>query len=538
MSDLPEPRLGPIAFPYPHFMGLAPLDAWARMLLCPVLPVKPRYWLRLAAGLGSSLIGTAITLPERMLLGPVLAMGYETSGGRIDHAPGAVAILGYFRTGTTHLHYLLNCDRRFITPRWAQVTAPQGFIVSWMFLRMFLVPFLAGRRPQDDVVFGPDWPAEDDFACHNWACASSLRGRIIAPSRYDSDRRFHFLDGLTAREIERWRYVQWAFIRKITVLAKHRTLLLKTPSHTARVPELQRMLGRERVRFIHISRDPVDVVNSNVAMLKRLSIYHLEDAPSDEVLRERVIAEYAQTERAYIESRSLIAPGQLYEMRYEDLRADPIGEMQAAYRALDLAWTRDTERRTLSYLNVVRDYRPASDAAPRHAMGGVDERLEFVVRTFRHDEPALPRTELPPNPDAEKAARRRWRAWIGAAILAIALGLAWHSLVRLTLNRYNFLVWPVGILIGAAALRLARIGSARLGWFCALLTVLVTLAVSVPNTRWAFYKRYDPKRQHVTWTDLLVSTKQELITENSAFLIFMGAATAYRFGSRRAVSPN
>jgi len=538
MNDAPEPRLPPIAFPYPHFMGLAPLDAWARMLLQPPRPVKPRYWPRLAAGLGSSLVGTAITLPERLLLGPLLNLGYQTSGGTIDHPPGAVVILGYFRTGTTHLHYLLNCDGRFITPRWAQVTAPQGFAASWLFLRMFLVPFLASRRPQDDVAFGPDWPAEDDFACHNWACASSLRGRLVAPSHYDSDRRFHFLDGLTNREIERWRYVQWAFIRKITALARHRTLLLKTPSHTARVPELQRMLGRERVRFIHISRDPVDVVNSNVAMLKRLSIYHLEDPPDDGTLRERVVAEYAQTEQVYLESKSRIPPGQLHEMRYEDLRADPLGTMQAAYRAVDLPWSRDVEERALSYLNTVRDYRPASDAAHRQVGMELDVRLDFVVRTFGHDAPSLPHADVPPPPDDGRGTQRRRHAWIGAAIVAITLGLAWHGLVRLTLDRYDILAWPVGVVIGATALRLARAGSVRLGWFCAVLTLLVALAVSVPNTRWAFYKRYDPKRQHVTWTDLLVSTKQELLSSSSFFLLFMGAATAYRFGSRPGLRPN
>lgn len=538
MNDAPPPRLPLIAFPYPHFMGLAPLDAWARMLLQPVLPVKPRYWLRLAAGLGSSLVGTAITFPERLLLGPMLAMGYQTSGGTIDHAPGAVVILGYFRTGTTHLHYLLNCDDRFVTPRWAQVTAPQGFVASWMFLRMFLVPFLASRRPQDDVAFGPDWPAEDDFACHNWACASSLRGRLVAPSRYDSDRRFHFLDGLTAHEIERWRYVQWAFVRKITAFARHRTLLLKTPSHTARIPELQRMLGRERVKFIHISRDPVDVVNSNVAMLKRLSIYHFEDPPDDDTLRERVVTEYAQTEHVYLESKSLIPPGQLHEMRYEDLRADPAGAMQAAYRALDVSWNSEVELRARSYLNAVRDYRPASDGArSSQAVTELDERLEFVERAFRHGEPEVPRAELPPSHDEARASQRRWRAWVGAAIIAIVLGLAWHGFVRVTLNRYDIFAWPVGVIIGAGALRLARVGSARLGWFCALLTLLVALAVSVPNTRWAYYKRYDPTRQHVTWTDLLVSTKQEVVTGMSFFLMFMGAATAYRFGSRPAVSP-
>ena len=533
-----EPRQFPIAFPYPHFMALAPLDAWARMLLRPPLAVAPRYWLRLASGLGCSLIGTAITLPERAALAPWLMYGYQSSGGAIDHQPGALVILGHFRTGTTHLHYLLNCDRRFITPRWAQVTAPQGFHASWMFLRLFLIPFLASRRPQDDVAFGPDWPAEDDFACHNWACASSLRGRLIAPSRYDSDRRFHFLDALTAREIERWRYVQWAFLRKVLTAAGGRMLLLKSPSHTARVPELQRLLGRERVRFIHISRDPIDVVNSNVAMLRRLHIYRLEDPPPEEVLRERVIEEYAATEQAYLESRSLIGPGQLHEMRYEDLRADPVGELKRAYAALDLAWTHDLEQRAGRYLHSVRDYRPASEA--RRGRGesmSRDERLDFIAASFGHDRPAAAPARLPPRTEALDERRTRKRAWLTVMVAAILLALLWHLIVRQTLNRHDWLAWPAGVLIGATALRLARAGSVRLGWWCAALTILIALAVSVPNSRWSYYKRYDPAREHVTWNDLLATSRHEFFTGMSLFWLFMGAATAYRFGSRPPISP-
>lgn len=531
-----DPPPSPVAFPYPHFMALAPLDAWARLLLRPPLAPAPRYWLRLAAGLGCSIVGTGLTLPERLLLAPWLAYAYQSSGGAIDHPPGALVILGYFRTGTTHLHYLLNSDPRFITPRWAQVTAPQGFHASWMFLRLFLVPFLASRRPQDDVAFGPDWPAEDDFACHNWACASSLRGRLIAPSRYDSDRRFHFLDGLTAREIERWRYVQWAFLRKVLTAGRGRMLLLKSPSHTARVPELQRLLGRERTRFIHISRDPADVVNSNVAMLRRLHLYRLEDPPDERVLRERIIEEYAQTERAYLESRPLIGPGQLHEMRYEDLRADPLGEMKRAYAALDLPWTSGAERRSARYLYSVRDYRPASESRPR-GLGFGDERLEFIDEAFGHARPAVAARPAPPPAEAVESRTRR-RAWIGAAVAAVALALLWHLIVRQTLNRHDWLAWPAGVLIGAAALRLARAGSARLGWWCAALTVLVALAVSMPNSRWAYYKRYDPAREQVTWTDLLATSRHEFFTGMSLFWLFMGAATAYRFGSRPPISPN
>src|SRR3954466_5977042 len=90
----------PIAIPYPHFMAFAPLDAWARLLFAPAAWVPVRYWPRLAFGLFTSAIGTALTLPATLALAPVLALRARRSGATLNHAPGLVVILGYFRSGT------------------------------------------------------------------------------------------------------------------------------------------------------------------------------------------------------------------------------------------------------------------------------------------------------------------------------------------------------------------------------------------------------------------------------------------------------
>src|SRR4051812_12981001 len=249
------PRRWPIAIPYPHFMAFAPLDAWARLLLGRGAGRVPaRYWLRLGVGLFTSAIGTALTLPERVVLAPVLWERGRRSGLRLTHGPGVVVVLGYFRSGTTHLHYLLSCDPRLRTPTWCETLAPQGFWLSWSFLRVFMMPFVSAKRPQDDVGIGPDWPAEDDFAACNWGLASSLPGRFVFPSRHAFYDRFHSLEGLSERERRRWRRVQWAFCRKVAWLARGRALLLKTPSHTARVRELAELFAGN-VRFVHISRE-------------------------------------------------------------------------------------------------------------------------------------------------------------------------------------------------------------------------------------------------------------------------------------------
>ncbi len=95
----------PNAFPYPHFMGFAPLDGWYRLLISGQVVIPPRFWLRLAVALLVSLFFTFVTLPERLLTALWLRLGKPRKP-----LPGPVIILGYYRSGTTLLQYLLSRD--------------------------------------------------------------------------------------------------------------------------------------------------------------------------------------------------------------------------------------------------------------------------------------------------------------------------------------------------------------------------------------------------------------------------------------------
>ena len=526
--------------PYPHFMGLAPLEVWARLLLRSPGPVRiaPRYWPRLLAALGASIVGTAITLPERLLLAPFLHSEFRRTDGTLDHAPGVVIVLGHFRSGTTHLHYLLGCDPRFATPRWHQVLAPHGFVAAWLFLRAFLVPFLGNCRPQDDVAFGPEWPAEDDFATCNAAGASSLPGRVVLPRQHAHFHRFHALVDLSDAERQRWRFAQWSFTWRLAVLARGRRLLLKTPSHTARVPELLWMFGRDRVKFVHISREPREVIRSNLAMIERLGArYGLQGLPHPRILERRVIDEFVESETRYLSDRAKIPPGDLAELRFEDLRADPVGELRRVHRELGLEWTRDYEARLLAYLDAVGDYEPTTtvDAAAR--MGGsMDERLNRLRVEFGHDRPPVPRrSHREALTDAGRSERFRSpiAVALGAALVTTGCVAGWTGLAALARNRYDIFVWPVGIVVGLATLRLARAGSARWGIYAAALTLLAFVAAAFPNTRVTTYAR----REAVPWEEWWASTSHEMFAGPTLFWLAMALATAYRLASRKHVRP-
>lgn len=524
-------------------MAFAPLDAWARLLFSPPAIPRPRYWPRLAFALFTSAIGTILTLPERVLLAPLLALRRARTKARIAHGPGVVVILGYARSGTTHLHYLLSCDRQFMTPRWAQCLAPQGFVLSWTFLRLFLVPFMSNKRLMDDMAFGPEWPAEDEFAVNNWSAASGIPGRLIFPKLHAHYRRYHFLRGLTPTEHRRWRAHEHAFLTKLTWLAGRRALLLKSPSHTARVAELADLFGPSGggagAKFIHITRPPEAVVRSNVSMLTRARVYHLDDGPEAEQIRESITSELAETSAVYREQSAQLAKGSLVEIRYQDLLADPIGEIRRAYRSLGLAFNEEFESRLVRYLHRVKEYRAAHGGESRVENGGsLDPRLEPIVRQFGHDRPVIPKAPLPELKGWETPGRPR--TLLAAAVLvpaAAVLGVLWVWLARLAGDRLDTLVWAVGVALGFAGLRVARAGSARLGAWAAGLTLAVMLGVAAPNTRYVNYGHKPLEWIHLR-DELLPTTWSQLTAGMTLFWGLMGCLSAYRIASRTQSPPD
>ncbi|MBX3376028.1 MAG: sulfotransferase [Phycisphaeraceae bacterium] len=545
----PKPRRPIIAFPYPHFMAFAPLDVWLRVLLFPFAWCPPRYWLRLAWVLFTSSIGTVLTLPERLVLGPVLRLRARRRGYRLDHAPGVVVVLGYFRSGTTHLHYLLSCDPRFRTPAWCETLAPHGFAASWGFLRLFLIPWIGSKRPQDDMDLGPSWPAEDDFAQNNGAAASSLAWRFVVPAKHAHYSRFHFLEGLTPREMKRWRMMQFAFSWKVSKLAGTRLILLKSPSHVARVRELLETYGPERVKFVHISRDASAVIESNVAMFRRMSVYGLQDRLPDEVVRQRITDELIRSERNYLRDVPAIPKGHSTELRYEDLVADPIGQLRRVYADLGLEFSPAFERNVLRYLHEIKEYRAAhggSKGAAVDRSGQSEEQrkaLDELASRFGHDRPAVEPRTLPPRDEAPRGRERR-----GMAVAALAAPLAmlvWLTLVYLTCKRFNAAIWPVGIVIGLSAIWAARVGTRRLGIFAAVLTVLVQLGAALPISVLSDYIHRDyywPEGRLLPlskweWYHILMNMREGLVVTHNLFWGFMGAATAYRFASRKYTRP-
>jgi hypothetical protein len=260
-------------------------------------------------------------------------------------------------------------------------------------------------------------------------------------------------------------------------------------------------------------------------------LYDLQDPLPRGVMQEKVVREYLATEESYLRARADIPPGDLAELRFQDLVADPVGEMKRIYRGLNLPFSETLERRLCDYLSTVQNYTPNvhpewTEEETQHLIPLLDR----MIRDFRHDQPTIPAVKLPQPANPARKTEWTWdprAAGIGLAA-ALACAMTWIFISSLTHERFDWFVWPTGIAVGYSMIRAARAGSKSLGLWAAFLTLLVLLCVSFTNTQLVDYAA----RPHVSLPAALNRTARKLTHKSHLFWSFMGLMTAYRLGSR------
>lgn len=365
--------------PYPHFMALAPLDSVLALLLRRPPRVPLALWPRLLVLLFFSALSTVLSLPERLVIAAWLR--FRPRRPAPHEAP--VFVLGYFRSGTTWLQTLLSLDPALRTPIWLEALSPHTFVVTWSVLRVLPAPFLMLVRIRAVSPLGATLPAEDDFALCNWSRTSVIAGRAVLPEQQDFYNRFHDLHGLTPDELRRWERHELAFVGKLLLTAGGRRPLLKSPSHTARVRHLLRLFPG--AKFIHISRPPRAVFQSNLALTRGLQETFRLGRPIDAARQEEMIVdEYLATMDRYVVDRALIPPGDLAELRLQDLAADPLGELQRVYGELGLAFSDEFRTRLVRRLGAPRQRRPLDHPPLSAAQEARAARLDRLAPLFGH----------------------------------------------------------------------------------------------------------------------------------------------------------
>jgi hypothetical protein len=276
--------------------------------------------------------------------------GQQVRRTPIRHAP--LFILGHWRTGTTLLHELLILDERHGYPTTYECMEPNHFLLTERFITRWLGFLTPTRRPMDNMKAGFDRPQEEEFALCMLGQGSPYL-TIAFPNHPPQDQDYLDLESLRPRDRAGWKQTFHHFLRQIT-FKDPRRLVLKSPPHTCRIKVLQELFPD--ALFVHIVRNPYVVFPSTVNLWKSLYRTHGLQRPTFAGLEEHVYDTFVHMYDRLEATRGLVAPGRFYELKYEDLIRDPVGQLRALYDHLHLGGFDKVLPRLQSYLASLAGY--------------------------------------------------------------------------------------------------------------------------------------------------------------------------------------
>ncbi len=360
----------------PHMWEGCDFFAWLRLLIRNRFKVSPSLWYVAFIVTIVSLIHTLL----RWLQSDIY--GTRPTRAPIPHAP--IFIIGHWRTGTTLLHELLILDPRHTYPDTYQCLEPNHFLLTENFVKKYLKFLMPSKRPMDNMKAGWERPQEDEFALCMMGQPSPYL-TIAFPNNPPMDQEAYTLEGLSPRQRARWKQAFLRYLRQLS-WRDPRRLVLKSPTHSFRIKTLLELFPD--ARFVHIVRNPYVVFPSTVNLWKTLYQTHGLQVPNYEGLEERVLQTFALLYEKIEEHRHLVDERRFYELKYEDLVADPIGEMEKLYEHLELDEIEEVRPRLEEYFKDNAGYRTnryRSLAPEQKAM--IEKWWRPVIDRYNYSEP-------------------------------------------------------------------------------------------------------------------------------------------------------
>lgn len=245
-----------------------------------------------------------------------------------------VFLLGFGRSGTTHLHNLMWQDPQFGVVTNYQASMHPIALTGQGWLPRMLEGRLPSKRPMDNVAVTLDGPQEEEIAVVNATHDAPFHFMSFPhalPEMYD---RFVTDLGKDARASAGWKRAYMEVLRKATLLSGGKRLLLKTPPNTGRVAQLLEMFPD--ACFVHIARNPYSVYQSMRNMYRKVLPGNVLQEIDWDAIDAWIIDAYRLLMTKYLEERELIPPGRLVDFRYERLDENPVEVLRNVYETLDL----------------------------------------------------------------------------------------------------------------------------------------------------------------------------------------------------------
>ncbi|MFC1629245.1 sulfotransferase [Gemmatimonadota bacterium] len=269
-----------------------------------------------------------------------------------------VFIIGHYRSGTTLLHKLLLTDER-----WGYITVydmllphsgKRGRKILKPIMQKLIDVLKLKHLHFNNYLVNLDDPIEEDY--YTITQGSPLSG--FWSEVFPRNRQTYVEQNIlltTPLQQEHWKDAYLYLLKKISTLHDGKRLLLKNPPNTSRVRFILDLFPE--AKFIFIYRNPYQVYYSTFFLWQRtLERYYVLQKISNEERAELIFSLYTGIMTQMEEDRALIPPGNLIDIRYEDLKDDPYGQIRSIYERFDIPGFDEAESDLISQIEKESDY--------------------------------------------------------------------------------------------------------------------------------------------------------------------------------------
>lgn len=354
----------------------------------PLFGISTRQWIQLVkrnGGIDRHYLHKALFITiTSVFIAPVrflFKIKYESKINNtvIQHPP--IFIIGHWRSGTTYLHELLSKDPQFCyVTLWDSLLPDSGLILKP--IKKFLARFLPSERPMDAIKVDMDGPYEEEGALavlHPWSFFHCLHFPRNAEEQYLKS--IHVQD-LSTEEKNQWKNTYLKFIKTVTFINKGKQFLSKNPPNTGRIITLLELFPE--AKFIHIYRNPYLVYLSTKKMRQNvLDKLALQNASKEE-LEHQVIHNYIGLMKSYFEQKEKIANDRLVEIKYEDLVANPIKQINYIYTNLKIPGFTKALPEMKKYLKQQSEYKTNVYTIDHKIIQHINKNWRFTIDRWKY----------------------------------------------------------------------------------------------------------------------------------------------------------
>ena len=303
--------------------------------------------------------------------------------------PPPVFIVGYWRSGTTHLHNVLSKADTFgyITP--LATGLPQDILGIVRTLEPLLEKALPHDRYVDNVAVTPDSPQEDAIPLASMGAASYYHGMYFPKHFRHHFNRGVFFEGCDAQEIEQWQRYHVQLLNKVSIHQKSKQLVIKNPVYTAHIAKLQALWPK--AKFIHIYRNPYIVFRSTrhffLRLLPELALQDYDETEIAAQVDDLILNSYPRMITALQTGSANLPNNSFAEIRFEDFEKQPLQELARVYETLGLEDFTQAKPQFEAYLNSLQGYQKNTYTFAPEMIQTVEQRWLPFIQQWSYEKP-------------------------------------------------------------------------------------------------------------------------------------------------------